>query len=536
MTRWLPSRREFAAAHLVARTEFRRSVRRTAGETSQVLGIVISMLLMLAVTAAIAGAVVLFGSQLSEVGTLGRTVLRTTVVSGVLFGAAMVGFRVVGETGRVDGEAGVLTATSPLSVVLGLLVAELFRVVSFVGFPVLIVAAALGVGTESALVTVTTLVVVAVAVVLAVVAGYVLGQVVLYLSATVPVIRRNRLRLASVAMVGYFGVIVVFGDVVTVLAATPLSWFVDPLLLALGAGGNRLAAGAALLAPVVVVPAGVAVSVRLAEATWYGDTVQADDGSEVGHLVAGVGRVLAPVASRPTRAVARTVLVRARRAPYTLTFAFIPVFGAVGYAQQVIESGHVPPSAPVLAATYAGWAVGSAFTLNPFGQEGAHLPVTVSSGIGGDQFVRGRVLAGWVPGLPLTLALVVATGLAASDLPPWRLLAAAVYGLTFVAAAPLLSVGVGALVPNFDTQRVFANREAVIPSVWAFGLFAVLLLVLAAPASLALLFPEGIGDLVGLTPLGAGFAGVVVTTVAAGLLGALSYRIAVVRFDGYTID
>jgi ABC-2 type transport system permease protein len=535
MTRLLPSRRELAAATLVARTEFRRTLRRTAGETTQVVGIVLSMVLMLAVTVAVAGGAVVFGSRLSEVGELGRTVLRTTTVAGVLFGTAMVGFRVVGETGRVDGEAGMLTATSPLSVVLGLLLAELARVVAFVGFPLLIVAAALGVGTGSALVTVTTLVVVAVVAVLAVVAGYVLGQVVLYLSATVPVIRRNRLRLASVAMVAYFGVVVVFGDVVTVLAGTPLSWFVDPLLLAVGAGGDSLAAGVALLAPLVVVPAGVAVSVTLAEATWYGDTVQADDGSEVGRLVGGVGRVLAPVASRPTQAVARTVLVRARRAPYTLTFAFVPVFGAVGYAQQVIETGRVPPSAPVLAATYAGWAVGSAFTLNPFGQEGAHLPVTVSSGITGEQFVRGRVLAGWVPGLPLTLALVVTAGLVATALAPWRLLAATVYGMTFAAGAPLLSVGIGALVPKFDAQRVFANREAVIPSVWAFGLFAVLLVVLATPALLALSFPSGVGDLVGLTPVGAGVAGVAVTAVATGLLGALSYRIAVARFDGYTV-
>jgi ABC-2 type transport system permease protein len=531
----LPSRRELDTAVLVARTEFRRTLRRTTDETSQVLAIVLSMVLLLAVTAPGAAAAVVFGSRLSEIGRLGLTALRSTVVSGVLFGTAMVGFRVVGETGRVDGSAGVLTATSPLSVVLGLVLAELLRILSFVGFPVLVVAVALGVGTGSPLVTVTTLVVVAVVVVVAVTAGYVFGQVVLYLSASVPVVRRNRLRLASVAMVAYFGVVVAFGDVVTALAATPLSWFVDPLLLAVGAGGDRLAAGAALLAPLLVVPVGVPAAVRLAEATWYGDTVQADDGSEVGSLVSGVGRVLAPFASRPTQAVARTVLVRARRAPYTLTFAFIPVFGAVGYAQQVLETGRVPPSAPVLAATYAGWAVGSAFTLNPFGQEGAHLPVTVSSGVTGEQFVRGRVLAAWVPGLPLTLALVVVTGAVATDLPPWRLLAATVYGLSLAAGAPLLSVGVGALVPNFDAKRVFANREAVIPSVWAFGLFAVMLVVLAAPAALALSFPAGVGSLVGLTPVGVGLAGVAATAVAAGLLGVLSYRIAVTRFDGYTV-
>lgn len=529
-------RTDLRHARLVARTEFRRSLRTARSETNMIVGLGMSALMLLGVTVAASAGAVLYGDHLAAIGEFGRSMLRAGFVSLWVLATIMVAFRVVGETGRVDGEAGILTATSARSVVLGLLLAELYRLLSYLGVPIVVVSLALGVGTADPIVTVAALTAIGAVLAAGLPVGYLAGLVALYLSATVPFVRRNRLKLAAVVMVVYLAGVLLFGDLMLMLADSPLAWYADLLLLALGAGGTPDVAVAALATTVVVVPVAVTAATRTAVATWYADPAATDDGEDdASTLVSGVDELIGPFASRPTVSITRKTLLRARRAPYTLTFAFVPAFASVGYLSQVVRTGEIPASFPVLAAAYAGWGVGSAFTLNPFGDEGPLLPVTLSSGIAGQQFTRGRILAAWLVGLPVAVALVAVAAVAAG-VPAWKATGAIVYGTVFSATAPLVSVGIGASFPKFDTRTVLASREAVMPSVFSFSLFLFVLLPLGGPAFLGLTLGGPLGDLAGVSPALVGAGGVALTAVLSSVAGVLSYAYAVRTFDGYSID
>ncbi|PSQ49677.1 hypothetical protein BRD12_05315, partial [Halobacteriales archaeon SW_12_67_38] len=61
--------------------------------------------------------------------------------------------------------------------------------------------------------------------------------------------------------------------------------------------------------------------------------------------------------------------------------------------------------APVEIALLVPWLAGATFGLNPFGDEGAVLPATLTGAISGGAFVRGLALVG--PGVLAAVALVV---------------------------------------------------------------------------------------------------------------------------------
>lgn len=529
------TRVDLAHAGLVARIEFLRSLRTVRDETSVLVRLGLSALVLVGMTGVAAVGVVVFGERLVGIGEFGRSIVRAGTVSLWFFSVVVAAFRAVGETGRIDGEAGVLTATSPQSVVLGLLLAEAYRLLSYLGLPAVVLVAAFGVGTADPLVALAVFAVGLTVFATGLPLGYLLGLGALYLSATVPFVRRNRLKLGGLVGLAYLAAIVVFGDLVLLLARSPLAWVAEPLLVALDAGGDPLVAAVALVSPVVVAPAAVVAAERVAVATWYADPVAPDEDDDADTLVAGVDGVLAPFVSRPTVAVTRKTLLRARRAPYTLTFAFVPAFAAIGFLSQAIQTGEIPGSFPVLAAAYAGWGVGSAFTLNPFGDEGALLPVALSTAVSGHQFVRGRVLAAWLVGLPVALTIVAVVAVAAG-VPPWKTVASVAFALVFSAVAPLVSVGIGSVFPKFDTRTVFANREAVVPSLFAFGFFVLVLLPLGAPAFLALTFAGPLGGVVGLSATLVGALGVVATAALSLGVGVPSYLLAVRRFDDYSIE
>ena len=535
MTDSAPGGSDLDHARLIARIEFRRSLRRARSETNVLVGLGVSAMMLLAATVVGVAAAVIFGDRLGTLGAFGRSVVRAGVVTLWFVSAVMVAFRAVGETGRIDGPDGILTATSARSVVLGLLLAELYRLVSYLGLPVVVVSVALAVGTGDPLVGLPLVAVVTATVTTGLPVGYLLGLVALYLSATVPFVRRNRLRLGVLAMLVYLAAVLLFGDLVFLLARSPLAWLADPMLVVAGAGGDPLLAGAALGAPVVVVPVIVAAATRVAERTWYADTVAPEDDDDAATVVSGVDDFLAPFVSRPTASVTRKTLLRARRAPYTLTFAFVPALAAIGYVSQAVRTGEIPGSFPVLAAAYAGWGVGSAFTLNPFGDEGALLPVTLSTGATGHQFVRGRVLAAWLVGLPVALAVVSVAAVAAA-IPPWMAAGSLAFAFVFSLAGPLVSAGIGAAFPKFDTRTVIANREAVVPSVFAFGLFVLVLLPMGAPAFLGLSFAGPLGGLLDLPAAVIAALGVAVTAVVSLGAGTASFLFAVGRFDDYSVE
>lgn len=528
-----------AHARAIARIEVVRSARTLGDETNKLVGIVVSGLVLVGVTLVGTAALYLFGDRALAITTTEVDYLRGAFAGYWLLIAGMTAFRTVAVVGDIDGAPGMLTTTSPRAVAGGLLLGEAIRHALHLVLPALLLAGALSVGAGQPLAGPGFLLAGLLAWTSAFPVGYLAGQAVQYLSRGVSFVRRNRITLGVVAMVGYMGIVVKFGDVALVLAGTPVGWYADVgLQIATGAGS----AGQATLAAVTTVataPLALVGSYTLAIANWYGDTaVDPEDGDTSatysGTILQRLGSALDRVASRPTAAVARASWLRARRSPFKLTYAMVPAFAFVGYLAPSLGDGHVPDLLPVMVGGYAAWSIGALFTLNPIGDEGPLLPVTLTSGVSGAAFVRGRMIAAWMLGVPPTLVLVaVANGLVGFTLPSLGLSLA--YALVLTLVAPGLSVGVGTAIPNFDTQQVMLNREAVVPSVVAFMLFLLLLGIVGLPGGLALLFFAGDGGSASLlTSIQVG--GVAASLVLGLLVAGPSYVYAVRRFDGYEVD
>lgn len=92
-------------------------------------------------------------------------------------------------------------------------------------------------------------------------------------------------------------------------------------------------------------------------------------------------------------------------------FLVIPVV-AIGspLVSTAVQSGSIGALAALLAAVALPWLAGSLFAMNPLGDEGAVLPVTLTA-ISGRQYVRGLMVPGLVFGLPIVLIVTAIAGL-----------------------------------------------------------------------------------------------------------------------------
>jgi len=530
------ARRSNWLAHALAigRVEFVRGARTVRAETNKLVGIGIGVLVLAMGSLVVAAFVAAFGDDLSSLDPALLTGVRAAAAGGWLMAAVLVTFRTATAVGTVDHQEFLLSTVSARSVLGGLMLAELGKLTAYVGFPVVAVGGGLWLGTGSPLPALALVAAVAAVGATAVPLGFLAGLSILLVTRTVPAARRNRLWLALVGMVGYLLVILRFGELSLLLAETPAGWFADPVLLAAGAPAEPALAAVALACPLVAVPLFGAAAETVAVRTWYADRpVDQDDGdADGGALLDDAGARLDAVVARPTAAVVRASWLRARRSPFTLSYALVPAFALIGYLFPALQEGRIPDLLPVMVAGYAAWSVGAAFTLNPLGEEGALLPVTLTTGIGGREFVRGKLLAAWLVGVPGAVALtLVSAVLVGSE--PGEALAQVAYAGVLTLLAPAISAGFGMAMPKFSTQRVMLNREAVVPSVLAFFGFLILLGIVGLPGFLGLtLFAEG--GLFGLP--GGGFGGVVVSAALGLVFAVPGYVFAVKRFDRYDVD
>lgn len=531
-----PSRRTTAHAVAIARVEVVRSVRSLFDQTNKLVGIAITGLLLVAFTLAGVVGLLALGGQVLDAAADNVAAVRGAIAGFWLFVAGMTTFRTVSVVGAIDGAPGMLTATSPRAVAGGLVLGEATRHALHLTVPGLLVAGALSVGTGSVLAGPALLFVGAFAWASAFATGYLAGQSVRYLSRAVPFVRRNRLRLVAVGMVGYMVVVVQFASLAAALGATPVGWYADFGLLLVAGVGSEFRAAAAVALTLGGGPLFLAAAYRVAQSNWYGDPSVEESGDPKAGTSAlrGAGDALERVVSRPAAAIARAAWLRARRSPFKLAFAIVPAFAFVGYLAPQLQAGTLPESMPVMLAGYAAWGVGAAFTLNPLGDEGALLPVTVTAGISGRAFVGGRLLAAWLPGVGPT-ATVVALAAVVVGKPPVVVLLVAVYGGVLALVAPAIAAGVGMAIPNFETRTVMLSREAVVPSSVAFFGFLLLLGVVGLPGAVGLVFFEGPGSApVSIVSVRA--AGVATTGVLGLLLGGAGVVYAVRSFGGYDLD
>ncbi|WP_233553981.1 hypothetical protein [Halococcus sp. IIIV-5B] len=551
-------------ARLVARTELRRR-RRTLGENDRMLVVwAFGALFGLVFVLVFLGGAYSFGTMVGTEGFADALPIARSIVLGVCgYVVFITGVRTVQNQNALDAPAGILTATSPAAAAVGLLLAD-YAVVAGIAVLPLVVAGllfALGAGTPVSVVVAPVVLLAALA--LGVVLGFVLGLVIKTVISRSAVIARLKTVLSIALFLAYLAVLwsggldSVFGQAFAVVQRTPLGWITDLALFGTpdpAIGVVRPAVAAVTL--VVAVPLLTWVVVRLDRGLWYRDSVQPGHGggsilggrssatsntsesgsaettalsvptAETDVLATGVSdRLFGERVSRPTLRVAQKSWRRAYRAPMKLQYAVVPVFFLVDPIRRSVESGTVAPVLPAAVAIYGAWATGASFTLNPLGDEGAVLPVTLTTPVSGEQVLSGLMLAGLVVGAPVTA--VVATGLGIlSPLDVVGSVAVGLLGVVLCVGACAVGAGVGTAYPKFERTRISRSRKAVVPSLSAFLVYSLALLAVSLPG-LVMGVPvvaAWAGDTVGASPSVVTLGGLVVTVVLAAAAGRVATR------------
>jgi hypothetical protein len=492
--------------------------------------------------------------------------VRRTALAGVVLVTVMQTLGAASDARARHRRLSFLTATSTAAVVLAVLVRRVVAALVLFGPALVAAAVAFGVGAGRPASAVSlgagALWLLGVSAVLTLPLGLVANWVV----AGYDLSSNARVGLGVVVLGAFY--LVLFGRdlVAAALAATPVAWAGDLLLLTVPGTDASVAHATAFVvgSVAVVVLAGLAC-VRLAERTWYSDPVfggtnadgedadtgaggatsrdtAADRGSGAGTAtdasvpadtppVETFGASLRRLCSPRTAALVALTWRRTRRTPKVLFYVYPSALVGLVMAEQLVLHG--PFSAAMYPAVvgFAGaTAVGSAFTLNPLGTEGNALPAMLTSGAGGGRLVRAKALAAALPGGPLVIGGVLGVGAALGALPPAVLLATLAYALALVALAALFSQALGVHYPP-DHEELLGGSVKV-PNKSASLLYTVGMTAVALPGF------AGIGQFAlsgAFEPLVL-LGGVGVTVAVAVALAWLSYWHAVARLDGYSVE
>ena len=230
----------------------------------------------------------------------------------------------------------------------------------------------------------------------------------------------------------------------------------------------------------------------------------------------------------PSTRISWRYLVRTRRDPRMLAHLMPILFGAFGMAGSAIQDPgillSIGPGATVVAGAIL---AGSAYCLNPLGDDRDQLPLLFTSTDSIDVVLRGRMLAG------IALGLIVAVGigapLAAVEHGPRYVLGQSLLAVVLAGASVGIAVGFGAVAPKFE-RREYMSVERAHPSQWALFGFSFGALIVSVIGFL-LLGVTLSGEY--LLPAVFGWLLYVVVLAVASWGG---YRYAVGRFDGFTMD
>ncbi|WP_423743705.1 hypothetical protein V5735_11810 (plasmid) [Haladaptatus sp. SPP-AMP-3] len=537
----------------IARMEYRRSVRAIGKKPIQMLAFGLFALIFIGVpTVAGSYAAYKFGGELATTDLPLLEGARGGIAVWWLMVTGMIAARVIGKTGRIDQEAGMLTTVSARDVVGGLLGAELARVVSIAAIPLLSITAALSLSLGTPLPLVTIVLALLGLVTTALVAGHILGLLIKLALERSELLAQYKSVLAVLAFGIYMAAVMsnalgtVMASLAGVLQNAPTAWLGDFLVLGIpGASPSLARVGGAVALVVVGLPVLFALDVRLATRLWYGDRVQPEnkqyDASESN------ADFLAGIASKPTRSVVANVWRRTKRSPIRLLYVVYPVFLVSGPIQEAVQAGHVTESLPVVVSLYGAWAIGGA-TLNPLGDEGSMLPVTLISSIRGREFVKGHVLAVTVVGLPIVVLATAITGFL-SPLGLTRWLSLTGLSVLLGLAGAVVAIGIGTTFPRFGEVNVTKSRTAVVPSKTAFATYSLVVLLgyggavtaitpgTAAGVSSMFEFITGfLGYAVAISPPTVRLIGGLIAVLLGVVAPPVAYRYSVRRFESYALD
>ncbi|SDD54393.1 hypothetical protein [Natrinema hispanicum] len=489
--------------------EFRRSVRALwqdkARLTLMAFGMVIPSLLTLAVTIVFADAI----RNIEEFAV--PDMVRGMVALFWLFGVYLIAQRVVSARPRINAESLMLTTVSARTVAFGLLVAEMLRILAYAGFPILVLTgvSVFLLGSPVSLILLPVAAVLFAATV--VVAGSAVGYAVALLVATSPFVARHKTILGTaatlLAMGGYFLFLYpqISGLSQAALAWVPIGWLADLAVVGTPFVGSSLRAVGVIAGSAALLIVGGLLVERETAVFWFIEPVSPDTEGSVSEqtaekenlrpatrdsLAAAVTPLVVPrFVSTPVQRVAEWALMRTRRDPNRLMFLLIPVF-AIGspLVSTAVQSGSIGALGAPLTAVALPWLVGSLFAMNPLGDEGAVLPVTLTA-VSGDHYVRGLIVPGLVFGLPIILLVTGLAGLVSPYTIGEQLGLVILSGYLTVVAVTI-SPAIGMAFPRFSAISVGQSRDVLPPRMTAVAVHAVLVLLPGALLAALLVAPR----------------------------------------------
>jgi len=515
--------------------DYRQSARAIREDTGRLILLAGGVLLP---TVVVGGLAALFVPELrgADVDFAMVDSIRGTLAMLWLFGAFMLAQRTTAAHSEPVAEAFVLTTVSARTAVVGGVLAESLRVLTYV-FPVgLLVAVATTYAFGSPLTPLVVGLAGSLFVASAVTVGRILGYTAAWLVASVPFVARNKTALGVLVVVLFFGGYTLLqvpqlpiSVSPAVLGVVPTGWLVDLLVVGTPVGWSPAHALGGVATTAAVVVGGGWLAAHIASSLWFGEAVDVSDDGDTptrsasgrGALDRAISPLTVPFLTGPTRSVAEWSLLRARREPQRLNFLLLPVFGGGSALANLLLQGSASLAVlgPVLAVLLA-WTAGAAFALNPFGDEGAVLPATLTA-VSGQAFVRG-LLAPSLLFVPVVALLTLLAAVLGGHGPSVALALVACF-LTVVGAA--LAPLVGMWFPRFSAIRI-GNSDGVRPPrllagalhvalVWVPG--AALAGLVVAPEAVRLVL-SGVGFVPGFL-VGLGASGGALSALASALVG-----------------
>lgn len=367
----------------------------------------------------------------------------------------------------------------------------------------------------------------------------------------------RRIVTASISLVAFlaaFGVGILSGQTTAVGTlptgdpVTPLGWYAD--LLFVGSPMAEPIRVRSVVAGIVVagaIPLVFGGLVRLAPKYWYAtperaETADTSDGvpvfertpsETIGRISAtdggSVGSLLAH--SRAFRATLGHVRNGSRRPDqYVYLFYYLFPVVAVVLPQAVESPGDLPIALGAATILLGVWFAGGVFCLNPLGVEGAMLSQLVLAAVPAKTFVHGRLLAGLVVGIPFALVGVLLLGAFLPVVTPGVAVVGTVLALGVVVTSAAFALGIGSVLPKFETTEVFDSVETLAPSIIAaiiHGAITLALTIAGLGVTVLIALPESTLAASERLVLGGGFI-MTVVTLADG-----SRRYAIARFRDY---
>jgi len=473
----------------IARIELRRSWRKSVATRRQrlvLLGVLLVFAPMGFFWVSLAHEA---GREAAKTGSISLDVLGGQLVLLAVAFVVMSAMRIV-QMGRPEGDALLLTATSPRAVLLGLLLHSTLQWVAFLLIPITSLAAGFGLGAGTPVVVAATLIAIFPLLAATTAFGTVLGQLFVLGSLQSRLVRRASQLLGVVLLIVLMGLsYAVFAPdtVGSILperfspATVPLGEYVDFLFVGTPFAPS-LTATNYLVGGVVIasVPLSFVVADRLAPRLWFADATSSDllqrdrsavaeetpDGS-VRTSDKSVATRFPPLKRIPSLGIASILWIRWLRVPVRFSpLVFVVVAGIFGLFGAVDDPTSLPWVGGFLGVLAGIYASGAIFGLNPIGDAGDMGIVETLSAMPVRDRVLGHVFAGLWFGVPLTVS--------GGTLLAWTAGATLVETTVVVVLATVaavasagVAVAIGTIFPTLGSTRSYRGYEVATPSQWA---------------------------------------------------------------------